>query len=57
MSVALTFMMSMFHKNVQEIEWERNSVLEVLDVLESVCQILELKLEEGFLCFKTQWMY
>jgi hypothetical protein len=46
--------MSMLLRNIQEIERERNSVLEVLAVLQSVCQQLQHRIEERFLSLKTQ---
>jgi hypothetical protein len=46
--------MSVLHKNIQETEREINSVLEVLAVLESIFQLLQHRIEEGFLSLKTQ---
>jgi hypothetical protein len=46
--------MSMFHTNIQETERERNSILEILTILHSVCQVLQDRIKEGFLPLKTQ---
>jgi hypothetical protein len=46
--------MSVFHANIQEIETERNSLLEVFTSLQSVCQLLQHRIEEGSLSLKTQ---
>jgi hypothetical protein len=40
--------------NIQKIQRGRNSVLEDLTVLQSVCQLLQHRIEEGFLSLKTQ---
>jgi hypothetical protein len=45
---------SKFHTKIQEIERKRKSVLEVLTVLQSVCQMLQHRIEIGFLSLKTQ---
>jgi hypothetical protein len=45
---------SIFHTNIQEIERERNSLLEVLTALQSVCHLLQHRIKEGFLSLKTQ---
>jgi hypothetical protein len=52
--VALTFRKVNFDTSKQEIKRERNSVLEDLAVLQSVCQLLQHNIAEGFLSLKTQ---
>jgi hypothetical protein len=44
----------MFHTKIQQIEKKRNSVLEVLTVLQSDCQMLQHRIEVGFLSLKKQ---
>jgi hypothetical protein len=45
---------SIFLTYIQEIERQRNSVLEVLTALQSACQLLQHRIEEGFLFLKMQ---
>jgi hypothetical protein len=44
----------MFRTNIQEIERDRNSLLEVLTVLQSVCPLLQHGIEERFLSLKIR---
>jgi hypothetical protein len=45
---------SVFHTNIQEIEMERNTLLEVFAALQSVCQLPRHRIKEGSLYLKTQ---
>jgi hypothetical protein len=46
--------MSMFHANIREIDKERSSVPEVWNVLQTVSELLQQRIKEGFLSLKTQ---
>jgi hypothetical protein len=48
--------MSMFRTKIQEIERERNTILGVLNVLQTVCQTLQQRIEAVFLSLTKQEM-
>lgn len=47
-------LMSVFNSNILQLEKEDNSVLEVIEILDYVCKVLQDRLNQKFICLKVK---
>lgn len=47
-------LMSIFQSNIMQVEREDNSVLEIMEILDIVCQVLQNRLQGKFICLKVK---